>query len=117
VDVRIIAATNKNLKEEINKGRFREDLYHRISVIVIEVLPLRERKDDIPLLVNHFVDKICGMQGKPKPVFTEKALAELQTYKWTGNIRELHNATERLVILGGSTIEKEDVVRFAKPLN
>ncbi len=117
VDVRIIAATNKNLKEEINKGRFREDLYHRISVIVIEVLPLRERKDDIPLLVNHFVDKICGMQGKPRPVFTEKALAELQTYKWTGNIRELHNATERLVILGGSTIEKEDVVRFAKPLN
>ncbi len=117
VDVRIIAATNKNLKEEINKGRFREDLYHRISVIVIEVLPLRERKDDIPLLVNHFVDKICGMQGKPRPVFTEKALAELQTYKWTGNIRELHNATERLVILGGSTIEKEDVVRFARPLN
>jgi two-component system, NtrC family, nitrogen regulation response regulator NtrX len=117
VDVRIIAATNKNLKEEINKGRFREDLYHRISVIVIEVLPLRERKDDIPLLINHFVDKICGMQGKPRPVFTEDALAELQTYKWTGNIRELHNATERLVILGGSTIEKEDVVRFAKPLN
>ncbi len=117
VDVRIIAATNKNLKEEINKGRFREDLYHRISVIVIEVLPLRERKDDIPLLVNHFVDKICGMQGKPRPVFSENALAELQTYKWTGNIRELHNATERLVILGGSTIEKEDVVRFAKPLN
>jgi len=112
VDVRIIAATNKNLKEEINKGRFREDLYHRISVIVIEVLPLRERKDDIPLLINHFVDKICGMQGKPRPVFTEDALAELQTYKWTGNIRELHNATERLVILGGSTIEKEDVVHF-----
>lgn len=117
VDVRIIAATNKKLKEEIEKGRFREDLYHRISVIVIEVPPLRNRKDDVPLLVAHFVDKICTQQGKPRPVFTDDALAELQTYKWTGNIRELHNATERLVILAGSTIDKADVVRFAKPLN
>jgi DNA-binding NtrC family response regulator len=117
VDVRIIAATNKNLKVEIEKGRFREDLYHRISVIVIKVPPLRDRKDDIPLLISHFVDKICSMQGKPRPHFTEDSIDEMQTYKWTGNIRELHNATERLVILGGSTIDRDDVVRFAKPLH
>ncbi len=117
VNVRIIAATNKNLKEEIEKSRFREDLYHRISVIVIQVPPLRDRKDDIPLLVNHFVEIICSEQGKPRPVISEDAIAELQSYKWTGNVRELHNATERLVILGGSTIEKEDVVRFARPLH
>lgn len=117
VDVRIFAATNKNLKHEIEQGRFREDLYHRISVIVIQVPPLRERISDIPLLVDHFVSLICQQQGKTIPVFTEEAMAELQQYKWTGNIRELHNATERLVILAGNTIDKEDVERFAKPLN
>lgn len=117
VDVRIIAATNKDLKEEISKERFREDLYHRVSVIVIKVPPLRERLEDIPLLVNHFVDHICSKQGKARPVFTDEAMAELKQYQWTGNVRELHNATERLLILGGDTIDKEDVVRFARPLN
>ncbi|KAF0131211.1 MAG: Fis family transcriptional regulator [Bacteroidetes bacterium] len=117
VDVRILAATNKNLKEEIEKGNFREDLYHRISVIVISVPSLRERTDDIPLLVHHFVNQICQQMGKPIPHLTQDAMQELQHYKWTGNIRELHNATERLVILAGQLIDKEDVVRFAKPLN
>jgi DNA-binding NtrC family response regulator len=117
VDVRIIAATNKNLKEEINKGRFREDLYHRISVIVIHVPPLRERLDDIPLLVQHFVELSCAKMGKPLPEFTEEAMAEMQQYQWTGNIRELNNAVERLVILGGSPITEKTVKQFARPLN
>ena len=117
MDVRIIAATNKNLRQEIEAGRFREDLYHRISVIVIEVPPLRERLEDIPPLVRHFVEIICHAQGKAVPVFTEDAMEELKQYKWTGNIRELHNATERLVILGGTTIDREDVMRYARPLN
>lgn len=117
VDVRIFAATNKNLRQEIEAGRFREDLYHRISVIVIEVPPLRERLEDIPPLVRHFVEMICHAQGKAVPVFTEDAMEELKQYKWTGNIRELHNATERLVILGGTTIDREDVMRYARPLN
>ncbi len=117
VDVRILAATNKNLKEEIEKGRFREDLYHRISVIVIEVPPLRERKDDIPLLVSHFMEKICQDMGKALPQVTAEAMQELQQYRWSGNIRELHNATERLAILAGNRIDKEDVVRYARPLH
>lgn len=117
VDVRILAATNKNLKEEIEKGRFREDLYHRISVIVIEVPPLRDRKEDIPLLVSHFMTQICQNMGKAVPAITDEAMHEMQQYRWTGNIRELHNATERLVILGGNTIEKVDVQRYARPLN
>lgn len=117
VDVRILAATNKNLREEIEKGQFREDLYHRISVIVIEVPPLRDRKADIPLLVNHFVGQICQNMGKALPVITAEAMHEMQQYRWTGNIRELHNATERLVILAGNTIDKEDVLRYARPLN
>ncbi len=117
VEVRILAATNKNLKEEIEKGRFREDLYHRISVIVIEVPPLRDRKEDIPLLVSHFMTQICQNMGKAVPAITDEAMHEMQQYRWTGNIRELHNATERLVILGGNTIEKVDVQRYARPLN
>ncbi|MDA3943730.1 MAG: sigma-54 dependent transcriptional regulator [Bacteroidetes bacterium] len=117
VDVRIIAATNKNLKEEIEKGRFREDLYHRISVIVIKVAPLRERTDDIPLLVEHFIQLSCEKMGKPIPEITAAALAEMRQYKWTGNIRELHNALERLVILGGSPIDEDSVKKFARPLN
>lgn len=117
VDVRILAATNKNLREEIEKGNFREDLYHRISVILIEVPPLRTRKDDIPLLVNHFIGQICQSMGKPVPLIANEAMQELQQYRWTGNIRELHNATERLVILAGNRIDKEDVVRFARPLH
>lgn len=117
VDVRILAATNKNLREEIEKGNFREDLYHRISVILIEVPPLRSRKEDIPMLVTHFIGQICQNMGKAIPEITAGAMHELQQYRWTGNIRELHNATERLVILAGNRIDKEDVVRFARPLH
>jgi DNA-binding NtrC family response regulator len=116
VDVRILAATNKDLKTEIEKGNFREDLYHRLSVIVIHVPPLRERKDDIPLLVESFVDTIAQNMGKAAPTFTPDAMEELQRYSWTGNIRELHNIVERLIILCGSDITKEDVVRFGNPL-
>lgn len=117
VNVRILAATNKNLKEEIEKGNFREDLYHRLSVIVINVPPLRERKDDIPLLVNNFVEIISQNMGKATPTFTNEALEELKKFKWTGNIRELHNIVERLVILSGNEITKNDVLRYANPLN
>lgn len=117
VDVRILAATNKNLKEEIEKGNFREDLYHRLSVIVIQVPPLRERKDDIPLLVESFVEAIAQGMGKPAPTFTPEAMEELQRYSWTGNIRELHNIVERLIILCGSEITHEDVARFGNPLH
>lgn len=117
VNVRILAATNKNLKEEIEKGNFREDLYHRLSVIVISVPPLRERKDDIPLLVNNFVEIISQNMGKATPTFTDEALEELKKFKWTGNIRELHNIVERLVILSGNEISKNDVLRYANPLN
>ena len=117
VDVRILAATNKNLKAEIEKGNFREDLYHRLSVIVIQVPPLRERKDDIPLLVENFVERIAQDMGKAAPEFEPEAIEALQHYQWTGNIRELHNIVERLVILCGDIITKDDVVRFGNPLN
>jgi transcriptional regulator with GAF, ATPase, and Fis domain len=117
VDVRILSATNKNLHEEIKAGRFREDLYHRLSVIVIHVPPLRERADDIPLLVAHFTELVSQRMGKPPARFTDEALLELQQYQWTGNIRELHNAVERLVILAGPAISREDVLRFARPFN
>ena len=117
VNVRILAATNKNLKTEIEKGNFREDLYHRLSVIVIQVPPLRERKDDIPLLVNNFVELIAQDMGKAAPHFDAGAIEAMQQYQWTGNIRELHNIVERLVILCGSTITKDDVVLFGNPLN
>ncbi len=117
VDVRILAATNKNLKEEIEKGNFREDLYHRLSVIVIQVPPLRERKDDIPLLVQSFVERIAQDMGKAAPEFEPEAIEALQHYQWTGNIRELHNIVERLVILCGSPITKDDVMQFGNPLN
>ena len=117
VDVRILAATNKNLKEEIEKGNFREDLYHRLSVIVIHVPSLRDRKDDIPLLVERFVETIAQSMGKAAPTFTPEAMEELQRYSWTGNIRELHNIVERLVILCGGEITKDDVERFGNPLN
>ena len=117
VNVRILAATNKNLKTEIEKGNFREDLYHRLSVIVINVPPLRERKSDIPLLVQNFVEMIAQDMGKVAPKFNEGALEALQQYQWTGNIRELHNVVERLVILCSDAITKDDVVRFGNPLN
>lgn len=116
VDVRILAATNKDLKKMIEEGTFREDLYHRLSVIVIQVPPLRERKDDIPLLVDSFVGSISQNMGKPVPTFTDEAMEELKQYQWTGNIRELHNIVERLVILCGGTITKDDVVHFGNPL-
>ena len=117
VNVRILAATNKNLKSEIEKGNFREDLYHRLSVIVIQVPPLRERKDDIPLLVGNFLEIIAQDMGKPIPTFEPEAMEALKQYQWTGNIRELRNIVERLVILCGSDITKDDVIRFGNPLN
>jgi DNA-binding NtrC family response regulator len=116
VDVRILAATNKDLRKMIEQGDFREDLYHRLSVIVIQVPPLRERKDDIPLLVGSFVETIAASMGQAVPKFTDEAMEELKNYQWTGNIRELHNIVERLVILCGSTITKDDVVHFGNPL-
>ncbi|WP_370391462.1 sigma-54-dependent transcriptional regulator [uncultured Winogradskyella sp.] len=113
VDVRVIAATNKNLKEEIEKGKFREDLYHRLAVILIEVPALNNRREDIPLLVNHFSDKICTEHGNPKKLFSDKAIKLLQNYDWTGNIRELRNVVERLIILGGNEVTESDVKAFA----
>ena len=112
VDVRVIAATNKNLQEEIARGNFREDLYHRISMIIMRVPPLRERLDDIPLLINSFVVKAANEMGKPIPVFTESAISELKKQQWTGNIRELQNVVGRLVILCSSTISYEDVKKY-----
>lgn len=112
VDVRVIAATNKNLKEEIAKGNFREDLYHRLSVIIIDVPPLKERPEDIEELVRHFTEEICmEMRISPKPVEPE-AIALLQSYEWSGNIRELRNVVERLMILGGPSITAEDVTSY-----
>ncbi len=116
VDVRILAATNKDLRKMIDENTFREDLYHRLSVIVIHVPPLRERKDDIPLLVSSFVETIAANMGQAVPKFTDEAFEELKNYQWTGNIRELHNIVERLVILCGSTITKDDVIHFGNPL-
>jgi len=109
VNVRVVAATNKDLKAEIAKGNFREDLYHRLSVIVIKVPSLDERKDDIPLLVDYFVDQICAESGKPKREFAPEAIKLLQEKSWPGNIRELRNVVERLLILGGPTISAQDV--------
>jgi DNA-binding NtrC family response regulator len=117
VNVRILAATNKNLKTEIEKGNFREDLYHRLSVVVINVPPLRERKDDIPLLVSNFMEIIAQDMGKAVPTFESEAMETLQHYQWTGNIRELHNIVERLAIFCGDTITKDDVMHFGNPLN
>ncbi len=116
VDVRIIAATNKNLREEIEKGKFREDLYHRLSVIIIEVAPLRERKDDIPVLVTRFIEDICSSQGRQPILISEEALIELQKFNWTGNVRELHNVVERMIILCSNSITIEDVNLYVKPL-
>ncbi len=113
VDVRVVAATNKDLKKEIEKGRFREDLYHRLAVILIHVPSLDERKEDIPELVSHFCSLIAESQGSTTKKFTKEALSQLQNYSWTGNIRELRNVVERLLILGGESISKEDVLNFA----
>ncbi len=113
VDVRVIAATNKNLKKEIEEGNFREDLYHRLAVILIKVPALNERRDDIPLLVDHFSEKIANEQGTTKKKFSDKAIKLLQEYDWTGNIRELRNVIERLIILGGNEVSEQDVKLFA----
>ncbi len=112
VDVRIIAATNKNLKEEIAQGKFREDLYHRLSVIVLEVPALRDRKEDIPALVGHFMQQSSESQGKMPPEISEEAINALQALEWSGNIRELRNVVERLVILSGESIQVEDVKKY-----
>ena len=116
VDVRVIVATNKNLKEEIEKGVFREDLYHRLSVIIIHVPSLDERKEDIPLLTDFFIRQICNDYGRAKPKIAAAAIAQLQNQSWTGNIRELRNVIERLIILCDKTITEDDVVKYANPI-
>lgn len=116
VDVRVLAATNKNMKEEIDEKRFREDLYHRLSVILIQNPSLAERIDDIPLLAEHFVNESCKDMGVPKKTISTAAIKKLQTYPWTGNIREFRNVIERLVILSGKTIEESDVELYTQPL-
>lgn len=113
VDVRVIAATNKDLKAEIAAGRFREDLYHRLAVILIQVPSLNERSSDIPLLMDHFLKKIAQEQGVAPRSIDAEALSLLQSYEWTGNIRELRNVAERLMILGGNPITASDVQLFA----
>jgi len=112
VDVRVVAATNKALRQEIDAKRFREDLYHRLAVIIIEVPSLNNRKDDIPLLVDHFVNTICSEYGIAAKKVTPKAIKALQNYNWTGNIRELRNVTERLIILSGDQITDKDVDNY-----
>jgi len=113
VDVRVIAATNKNLKKEIEEGKFREDLYHRLAVILIPVPSLNERRNDIPILVEYFSKTIAKEQGNSAKSFSQKALKLLQEYDWTGNIRELRNVVERLIILGGDEVSEQDVKLFA----
>ncbi len=113
VDVRVIAATNKNLKHEIAEGRFREDLYHRLAVILIQVPSLNDRREDIPLLIDYFSEKISIEHGTVKKSFSDKAIKQLQEYDWTGNIRELRNVVERLIILGEKEISENDVKMFA----
>ena len=112
VNVRVLAATNKNLKQEIEKGNFREDLYHRLSVILIHVPDLKDRKEDIPLLVNHFIQLICAEQGWKNKSISEDAIQALQQHHWSGNIRELRNVVERLIILSGDVITAEDVTLY-----
>ncbi|GAB4406292.1 MAG: sigma-54 dependent transcriptional regulator [Bacteroidia bacterium] len=115
VDVRIVAATNKDLTVEIEENRFREDLYHRLSVILIHVPPLRERADDIPLIADAFLDDIAEEYGMVRPVITEDAIEELKRLDWTGNVRELHNVIERLTILCNGRITAQDVLDYAVP--
>lgn len=116
VDVRVIAATNKDLKEEISKGNFREDLYHRLSVIIVHVPSLNDRKEDIPMLAEHFLKQICGDYGMAIKKMTNDAIAELQKYDWTGNIREFRNVIERLIILSDKTISEKEVGLYVQPL-
>ena len=114
VDVRVIAATNKNLLEEIKAGNFREDLFHRLAVILIEVPPLNDRKEDIDILVKHFVNLLSSDQGLEIKTFDSKAIDTLKNYPWSGNIRELRNVIERLLILGDDPITKENIIQFAQ---
>jgi two-component system, NtrC family, nitrogen regulation response regulator NtrX len=116
VNVRVIAATNKDLKKEIAAGNFREDLYHRLSVILIHVPSLNDRKEDIPLLADHFFKLICEEHGMPLKTITKDAIKELQKISWTGNIREFRNVVERLIILCDKTITDKDVIAYARPL-
>ncbi len=113
VDVRIIAATNKDLKQEIASKNFREDLYHRLGVIVIHVPPLRERLDDIPILTTYFMQELTASMGKPAPELTAGAISQLQTLRWTGNVRELRNMVERLAILCDKSVTADDIIKYA----
>lgn len=113
VDVRVIAATNKQLSKEIEEGKFREDLYHRLAVILIKVPSLKERKKDIPLLVDHFTENLIAEQGLDPKTFSKGAINQLMDYPWTGNIRELKNVVERLMILGSNPVTAEDIQQFA----
>lgn len=113
VDVRVIAATNKQLIKEIEEGKFREDLYHRLAVILIKVPPLKERKNDIPLLVDYFVQNLRAEQGLDPKTFSKSAIERLMDYPWTGNIRELRNVVERLLILGSDPVTVDDIQQFA----
>ena len=115
VDVRVVAATNKDLREEIRKGKFREDLYHRLAVILVHVPDLNSRREDIPQLVDHFNKIVCAEYGVPPKKFSKDALKELQQNNWSGNIRELRNVVERLIILSGDTIGKKDVFDYVIP--
>ncbi|MCB0629375.1 MAG: sigma-54 dependent transcriptional regulator [Saprospiraceae bacterium] len=115
VDVRVIAATNKDLREEIAAGRFREDLYHRLAVIIIKVPALNDRRDDIPMLIDHFNQQICEEYGVQPRIFSEEAIQALQIVNWTGNIRELRNVVERLLILSGETVQLEDIEQYVLP--
>lgn len=114
VNVRVVAATNKNLHEEIQKGNFREDLYHRLSVIVIRVPPLRERSSDVPELTQHFVDEISSLYGIPPKPIDSDAMEALSAMRWSGNVRELRNVIERLIILSGDTITIDDVHKYCQ---
>ncbi|WP_194973868.1 sigma-54-dependent transcriptional regulator [Aquiflexum lacus] len=113
VDVRVLAATNKDLKKEIEEGNFREDLYHRLSVILIQVPPLKDRKEDIPLLVDKFLEDVANEYGTAKKEISKEAISKLQEFPWTGNIRELRNVLERLMILGEKTISLDDIKKYA----
>lgn len=115
VDVRVIAATNKDLRMEIQRGRFREDLYHRLAVIIIRVPPLNNRRDDIPMLVDHFNKIVCAEYGVDKKEFSEEALEQLKNINWTGNIRELRNVVERLIIMSGETVTEDDIKQHVTP--
>jgi transcriptional regulator with GAF, ATPase, and Fis domain len=117
VDVRVIAATNKDLLKEVEEKTFRLDLYHRLGVIIIHVPSLNERREDVPFLINYFLEAVAQEYGQPVKQMDKKAMEGLQAYNWSGNIRELRNVVERLIILGGKTITAEDVETYVLPKN